>query len=223
MEHTVVVASRNGLAEVCPDSFQVMGLIAGPHDSFEAAPPNDLGVHPSGQVVISTADSRESSPTGGLFGLWDREIHYLDGGYVVGNGPAFSPDGSTIYVADSPRGVIYAYDFDLRGLSVANRRVFASVPSSCGFPDGLATDAEGGVWSARWGGACVVRYTPDGREDFRLVVPAQLVTSCAFGGEDLKTLYITTAQLESTDGDLGGHLFCAEAEVKGILPGLGRI
>lgn len=222
-EGAFAVACRKGLLELCPSSFRVTRLLAAPHDSFEAAPPNDLGIHPAGEILIATADARESCPTGGVFGIRSGVLRPLVGGYTVGNGPAFSPDGRTVYIADSPRGVIYAYEWDESDGSISNRKVFASVPQSCGFPDGLAVDAEGGVWNARWGGACVVRYTPEGQEDSRLPVPAPFVTSCAFGGNDLKTLYVTTAESENGEGDLGGHLFCAELNVRGIRPGLGRL
>lgn len=220
---SLALACRKGLLELCPDSFRVSGRLAVPDDSFEVAPPNDLGVHPAGEIVIATADSRESYPTAGVFSMRSGAFRYLAGGYIVGNGPAFSPDGSTAYIADSPRGVIYAYTWDAADGSMSNQRVFASVPQSCGFPDGLAVDAEGGVWNARWGGASIVRYTPDGKEESRLAVPARFVTSCAFGGRELHTLYITSARAEEGSSDLGGHLFAVEVGRTGLLPSVALI
>jgi sugar lactone lactonase YvrE len=191
--------------------------------TFEVAPPNDLGVHPKGHILIATADSLEASPTGGVFALLRAEMQRLAGGYTVGNGPAFSPDGRTVYAADSPKGVIYAYDWDEERLSMTNRRIFAAVPGSDGLPDGLTVDAEGGIWNARWGGARVVRYDPDGTESFTIELPARLVTSCAFGGESFRTLYITTARLNNGGGDLGGLLFRTHVGVAGTQPAVGMI
>lgn len=186
------------------------------------APPNDMGVHPTGRVLLVTADGRESDATGGVFAVNGREIRRLASGYTVGNGPVFSPDGGTVYIADSSRGVIYAYDWEEEESSIHNQRTFATVPRAEGLPDGMAVDAEGCVWSARWGGSCVVRYGPDGRERVRIQVHARRVTSCTFGGRDLKTLFITTAYSSDAPGDLGGHLFAVDLDVPGFPSTSGR-
>jgi D-xylonolactonase len=218
------VCCRTGIFRLCPDSLRVTGLLIAPHDSFAVAPPNDACVHPSGHVLIVTADAAESSQTGGLFVVSKGVIRPIAGGYVVGNGPAFSRDGRTVYVADSPSGIIYAYDWQEDGATVTRQRVFASLPRSDGFPDGLCVDADGGVWSARWGGRSVVRYSPDGQKVLRIEVPTSLVTSCAFGGHDLRTLYITSARAEDAeDSEPGGSLFSVDVEVAGLSQALGRL
>src|SRR5579862_5220757 len=211
-------------AVVCADGvfgldreYAVDARLYPPHASFSAAPPNDSTIH-RGHVFVATADRKERLPTAGLF-LLDRDNSFrrLLGGLTVGNGPAFAPDGRTMYLADSPRGVITAYDWRADCLSLENPRVFASVQPSDGLPDGLAVDASGGVWNARWGGGSVVRYAPNGTEKERIDLPARFATSCAFGGENLRTLFITTARgLGVSKDDLGGHLFSAELEVSGL-------
>jgi sugar lactone lactonase YvrE len=80
--------------------------------TFQIAAPNALGVHSKGHILVATADSLEASPTGGVFALLRGEMQRLAGDYTVGNGSAFSPDGGTGYVADSLKGVIYAYDWE---------------------------------------------------------------------------------------------------------------
>jgi len=215
LEGAFAVACRDGVFALNPDDFGIRGLLARPHVSFDVAPPNDLGVHPKGHVLIATADNLERCPTGGLFALVQGGMQRIAGGYTVGNGPAFSPDGCTMYVADSARGFIYAYDWDEKRLSAINQRVFASIPESRGLPDGLAVDAEGGIWNARWGGASVVRYAPSGAETAVIELPARRVTGCAFGGSSLKTLYITTACLKDGREDLGGLLFEADVGIAG--------
>jgi sugar lactone lactonase YvrE len=193
-----------------------------PHSSFAFAPPNDVAVHSSGCVLVATADLSEANSTGALLCLTpDGVWHPLIDGLTVGNGPAFSQDHKTIYLADSPKSVIYSYDFHYEPLAISNRRVFARIPSHEGFPDGMAVDTSGCVWNARWGGRMLVKYSPDGIECDRIEMPAKYVTSCAFGGDDLKTLFITTARSSVAehsriDSD-GGQLFMTRVMVAGSL------
>jgi L-arabinonolactonase len=146
----------------------------------------------------------------------------MDGGIGIANSTAWSPDGRTMYFADTLAGTIYAYDFDLALGAVSNRRVFAS-PEGHGFPDGSAVDSEGYLWSARWEGGCLLRFAPDGRVDRILKVPARRVTCCAFGGPDLDTLYITTSRLHLAEEELqhqpqAGGLFAVRTGVRGLMP-----
>jgi sugar lactone lactonase YvrE len=171
-------------------------------------------------LFIATADVAEKSPTAGVFLLSQgRGLQRLLSGYTVGNGPTFSPDGRIVYIADSAKGAIHSYEWDARRGALEKPQTFALADETPGIPDGLAIDADGGIWSARWGGGLVVRYDPDGRESCRIQVPAKLVTSCAFGGPELRTLYITTARAEEEEGaDLGGHVFAVEVERTGLPP-----
>ncbi len=205
-------------------ALEITGLALSPPKDFSFAPPNDVSVAPGGQVLVATADRLEIQPTGGLFAFqsgvgWCR----LNGEITVGNGPAIAPDGRTLYLADSPSGVIYAYRFQGDPLLLFDKRVFATVPRNEGYPDGLAVDAEGCIWNARWGGAAIVRYSAGGRILDRIEMPARYVTSCAFGNSDLTTLFITSAN-QSVAGsdpgsDAGGQLFQLNVSVPGtILP-----
>jgi D-xylonolactonase len=216
----LVVFCREGAFSLHPGSFHIRDQLILPDASFTVAPPNDVGVHPAGHVFVATADATETSPTAGVFFVSDeRTLTRLTDGYVVGNGPAFSPDGRTVYIADSPTGVIFAYDWLEERRSLENRRIFASDSEGAGLPDGITVDVEGGIWSARWGGGCVIRYLPDGTEDLRIKLPTPLVTSCTFGGERMSTLFITTARTESAAADgYGGHLFSVDVGIAGLLP-----
>jgi sugar lactone lactonase YvrE len=215
------VFCRKGLVSLTGTPLRASDVLADPDGSFELAPPNDACVHPSGCIFVATADRAEAEPNGGVFLVSrDRPMRRLAADYIVGNGPAFSPDGRTVYLADSPRGTIFAYDWNGEGLALENRRVFASIPNSQGFPDGVAVDAEGGVWNARWGGGVVVRYTAKGEESLRIELPVPLASNCAFGGKHLRTLYITTA---CDDHGLGGQLFSVEVGVSGLAPALAAL
>ncbi len=102
-------------------------------------------------------------------------------GISVSNGIGWSPDGSALYHVDCPRRRIDVYDFDAPTGSVAGRRAVVAVDAELGTPDGLAVDAEGGIWVALWGGGAVHRYGPDGALEERLELPVTNVTSCASG------------------------------------------
>lgn len=104
----------------------------------------------------------------------------METGVTISNGMGWSPDGSTFYYTDSPLRVIYATITTRRA---AGSRTGGSSRTSPAFPDGLAVDAEGCVWSAQWDGWCVIRFAPDGREIQRLSLPVQRPTSCCFGGQ----------------------------------------
>jgi sugar lactone lactonase YvrE len=138
----------------------------------------------------------------------------------IPNGIVWSPDHKTLYLVDSMIQTIFAYDFDLERGTISNRRVFSEV-KDLGYPDCSAVDAEGYVWNARWAGSAVVRLATDGRIDRVVPMPAERVTSCAFGGEDLGTLYVTTSRLHIDADSLARHprqggLFAFGPGVKGL-------
>jgi|SRR6185437_291686 len=220
----IAVCCRDGIFGIDPESLQIGGLLSGPDSSFQTAPPNDAKVHPSGCLFIATADATQNAPTGRILVLsQDQGLQRLSSGYTVGNGPAFSPDGTIAYVADSPKGVIHSYDWDAGRGTLENPKTFVAAGRTPGMPDGLAVDADGGIWSARYGGGLVVRYEADGRESCRIEVPAKNVSSCAFGGPELRTLYITSAPAEEEGADLGGHVFAVEVGRTGLPASLAAI
>lgn len=129
------------------------------------------------------------------------ELYCLDGGHVspryrqigISNGLAWSPDGRTMYFADSSARNIFAFDFDTASGDICNQRLFATTPAGT-YPDGATVDAAGCLWSAQWGSSRVVRYTPDGNIDRGIELPVSQPTCIAFGGEALDLLFITTAR-----------------------------
>jgi sugar lactone lactonase YvrE len=170
------------------------------------------------------AGKMSSRPTNSLFRLdADHSIHRMENGIAISNGLGWSPDNRTFYYTDSQAKVIFAYDFDPATGSLSRRRVFAQIPpaASEGLPDGLAVDEEGCIWSARWGGWKVVRYRPDGSGDREIPMPVEFPTSCAFGGPELKDLYITSAWVEvlperRSEQPQAGDLFCLRTDVRGL-------
>lgn len=151
----------------------------------------------------------------------DGEVRMMETGLTISNGVGWSPDGETFYLTDSPSKKIYAYRFDPEAGTLSGRRVFADLGSGDAFPDGLAVDAEGCVWSAQWDGGCVIRFDPDGREAERVRVPVRRPTSCAFGGVDGRDLYLTSASIglgeeEIEEGFHAGDLFRLRAQAPGL-------
>lgn len=136
-------------------------------------------------------------------------------GMGISNGLGWSPDSTTMYLTDSAVRTIWAFDFDVEGASLSNRRVFA-VDTDCE-PDGLTVDAEGGVWSAKWNGGRVVRYSPDGAISEVIQTPVSRPTSCAFGGSDLDILYVTSASVGLDDEERSST---PAGAVLAIMPGV---
>lgn len=179
---------------------------------------NDGKIDSDGCLWVGTCDVTEREPRGSvwMFEDWDRP-RLVETGAPVWNGPAFSPDNRTLYLSDSVGRRILAYDKARHAPWLTNARVFASLTEAEGLPDGLTTDADGGVWCAHWDGARVTRFSPEGVRLIAIPMPAQRITSVAFGGTDLATLYVTSARYDlSGDAPGAGHLFAVQPGVAGV-------
>jgi sugar lactone lactonase YvrE len=163
----------------------------------------------------------DSGPVGNVYCLdADLRLTRKIKDITLSNGMGWSPDDRTFYYIDSPTGTVAAYDFDPATGAIANRRVAISLDKGFeGMLDGMCVDAEGMLWIGLWGGGAVGRWNPStGRLLTRLRVPALNVTSCAFGGDGLQDLYITTARL-GTDTKVwpdAGGLFVARPGARGL-------
>ncbi len=136
---------------------------------------------------------------------WKREIG-------ISNTLAWSPNRKKFYFGDSPANVIYRFDYDAGAGTISGEDILlAGYPQ--GLPDGSTIDAQGFLWNARYGGRCVIRIAPNGQVDRVVSLPTANPTTCAFGGHDLRTLYITSAR--SAD-QLSGSVFSMEVEVGGL-------
>ena len=177
---------------------------------------NDGKTDRSGRLWFGTMHDQETDPVGALYVLAGNEVRQVDDGIKVSNGLGWSPDSSIMYYADSPTQVIMAFDFDAAGGTATNPRVFATDPGQYQ-PDGLTVDADGCVWSAKWDGSRVVRYTPAGAIDKQIMLPASRPTSCMFVGSDLRTLAVTSAAADVPSAEpLGGALFLLDVKAQGL-------
>jgi xylono-1,5-lactonase len=153
---------------------------------------NDGFVDARGQLWFGSMDDAEEAPSGTLYRVGENgALGAQDDGYVITNGPAMSPDGRTLYHGDTMRRVVYAFDMDASG-ALSRKRIFAEI-SAEGYPDGMAVDAEGFVWIALFGGWRIERYSPAGERVGEVRLPCANVTKLAFGGDDRRTVYATTA------------------------------
>lgn len=178
---------------------------------------NDVIADPRGRVFCGAMPTRER--LGRLYRLDpDGTLTTVLEGVDISNGMGFTPDRAGFYHTDSNARTITRYDYDEETGALANGRVFARHPGVPWVPDGMTVDAEGAVWSARWDGGCLVRYTPDGKEDRRIDFPARKVSSAVFGGDDYTDLYVTTAggNRKEVEGSGAGALFRLRPGVRGV-------
>lgn len=186
---------------------------------------NDGKVDPAGRFWAGTLDDTTYSATGALYSIEPDGRHQrrLDG-ICCSNGLGWSPDMRTMYVTDSMRRVIWAFDFDAETGAISRQRDFARITGPA-VPDGLAVDAQGQVWSALWDGSAVACFAPDGRQVAQVTIQVPRPTSCAFGGADLQTLFVTSASIDLSPGILAanpqsGGLFALRTDTFGLPVGV---
>ena len=180
---------------------------------------NDAKCDRDGRIWAGRSHDPETEQTGHLFRI-DPDLSHSrwDGPYVCPNGPALSPDDRTLYHVDTFTRSIWAFDKQADGM-LSNRRLFVKLTEAKeGFPDGLTVDCAGRVWLAHWGGSRITCFNPQGERLGVIPLPVPQVTSCAFGGSDLSTLYITTAarRLDFAEHPLAGALFRIPTQASGF-------
>ena len=164
-----------------------------------------------------------SAERGALYRLDHRGLSQMIPGVTISNGICWTADAQTMYYIDSPLQQVRAYDFHDASGEITNERVVITVDPGIGTPDGMTIDEEGNLWVALWGGAAVGKWNPvTGALIDKIEVPALNVTSCAFGGADLSTLYITSASIDMTDEQAtdypdAGSLFMIKTKSRGLL------
>jgi len=218
----LVAGLRSGIWLLDGDGHPVRKLADNPEDQ-RTSRFNDGTVDPAGRFIVGTLDETRERGDAGLYRFDDRGLVRIEGGLITSNGTAFSPDGRRLYHSDTPRYVLYAYDYDAATGEATNRRVFARFGSETdrGRPDGGAVDADGCYWTALYEGGRVQRYAPDGRLVAEYPVPARCPTMVTFGDRDMRTLYCTSAragrpEAELAEYPLSGALFAMRVDVAGL-------
>mgnify|MGYP001234829048 CR=1 FL=1 len=231
MVGTVVVRARGGLVAALENGFAFVDEETGkvePIADPEADKPenrfNDGKCDPAGRLWAGTMARSGQGKNGALYTLETdgrTVVRKLDG-VGISNGICWSLDHKTMYYVDSPTRQVVAFDYDKQTGAIANRRVVVEISPEEGVPDGMTIDERGYLWIALWDGWAVVCHDPaTGTRHAKVELPAARITSCAFGGDDLGDLYITSArsglsaEALARQPDAGG-LFCTRVGVRGV-------
>lgn len=184
---------------------------------------NDGKCDPAGRLWVGAMHWQQEKGKAKLFTITnDTEVAVKKDSVTISNGIVWTKDKSTMYYIDTPTSQIKAYDYDNATGNITNERVAVEIPNELGFPDGMTIDAEDMVWVGMWNGDAVIRFNPKTGEMLqKIAVPAHNVTSCAFGGEHLETLYITTSKLDMNEEEAkkypyAGSIFKVNPGVKGV-------
>jgi sugar lactone lactonase YvrE len=183
---------------------------------------NDGRTDPSGRFWAGTMSDESRLPTGALYCLdADRSCRRVVDDVILSNGLCWSPDGATMYHADSWKRTMWRYRYDQDTGAIFDRRIFFEPASGMGAPDGAVTDSDGFVWLAMWGGSAVLRLDPNGNIERKVDLPVTQPTCPCFGGKDLGTLYVTSAAFgldpaSAANQPNAGGIFALDLDVRGL-------
>ncbi len=177
---------------------------------------NDGKCDPDGRFWCGTSDEAEGACAGGLYVITpEGRCAQLLSGLRCANGLAFR--GDEVWFIDSPSRCVMRYCFDAETLTLREGRPVVQIDATHGLPDGMTMDEEGMLWVAHWGGGFVGRYDPaDGRLLAKVMVPASQSSSCCFGGDDMRTLFVTSAAVGRDEEEHAGKMFCVRLPVAGV-------
>ncbi|MCO4881482.1 SMP-30/gluconolactonase/LRE family protein [Paraburkholderia caribensis] len=186
---------------------------------------NDGRCDARGRFWLGTLDEPKAGDSAALYRYANGALTKMDAGLLTSNGMAFSPDYRWCYHSDTPRFTIYRHPYDIDSGEVGPREdwvKFQPTPTDRGRPDGASVDSEGYYWSALYEGGRVVRISPEGKVVEEHPLPARCPTMCAFGGDDLRTLYVTTARQGRPAEEIeqypqSGGVFAMRVSVPGLI------
>lgn len=226
----LVIALRDGLWRAPAWGGALERIVAAPHDTATMRF-NDGKADPMGRFWAGNLYEPKDRAEAALYCLEGGALRRMAGGATTANGLAFAPDARTLYWADTPAHVVRAWDWDAAANTLSNEREFVRFPAKPagwqpgapgygGRPDGAAVDAEGNYWCALFEGGRLLQFSPQGRLLQELEVPARCPTMPCFGGEDLRTLYLTTARKGRPEAELAqlplsGHVLWTRVDVPG--------
>lgn len=218
----VLVALQNGIY-----SFDIKTgskkLLVDPEENLLNNRFNDGKCDPAGRFWAGTMSTVGTKKNGALYRLnMDKSIHKMVENVSISNGIVWSIDRTKMYYIDTPTHQVMRYDYDDETGDITNPQVAVEIPADMGWPDGMTIDEKGNLWIALWGGFAVGCWNPETGKLVRTIkVPAKNVTSCAFGDDDLGTLYVTTAREDNSKEELekypnSGGVFKTRPGVKGV-------
>lgn len=230
----LVIALRDGIYRAADWGAKLELLASGKHDTTTTRF-NDGKADPAGRFWAGTMYEPRTLPNAQLFTLNNEALDLKVSNATIANGLAWSPDTKTMYWADTPTHTVRAWDWNAATSAMANERIFKQWPGKPagwqfgapgfeaygGRPDGAAVDSEGNYYVAMFEGARICKLSPAGVELASIPVPAQCPTMPCFGGDDLKTLYVTTASYNRSPAELhaypkSGCVFSTRVDVPGL-------
>ena len=195
----------SGFAEVTLEPFTIRH-IANPYPHEPENRMNDAKADDRGRIWAGSMHKPITKTSGAFYRLnADLSVREVDGPYKIANGPTFSADHSKVWHTDTGKSEIYV--FDVIDGELANKRLWLKFPAEWGGPDGMTTDAQGGIWVAHWGPGRVTRFFEDATEDFHIDLPAKQTTSLCFAGDGLDRVFVTSAAENLPQDREGGTLF----------------
>ncbi|MEN8123183.1 MAG: SMP-30/gluconolactonase/LRE family protein [Bacteroidota bacterium] len=220
-EYSVIVALETGVFGLTLNE-ELKKLSNYPENEIKDNRFNDGKCDPAGRFWIGTMNKNVIEKAGNLYVFNGNNLELKQPEVTISNGIAWSIDHKTMYYIDTAEYAVFAYDFDYLSGVISNRRIAIKIPEDAGAPDGMTIDSNGMLWVAHWGGFAVRCWDPGtGKIVDEIDIPAPHVTSCTFGGENLNTLYITTASEGLSEAQiqqypLSGAIFKVELNVKGV-------
>lgn len=218
----VLLGLKSGLARLSLGGGEPAILLR-PEPDLPGNRLNDGVAAPDGSVFFGTLNEADRQPSGHFYHWSGRGLVRFGIGTVTTNGPAIDPDLGLLYATDTSRKRVRRYPLREDG-SLGEPEDFATFGEGEGSPDGMAVDAESHVWICHFRGGRITRFDPDGNPVLVVPIPTPQVTKLAFGGPDLRTIYVTTAarDLDRKADPLAGHLFRLEGEIAGRPAGICR-
>ncbi|WP_336068013.1 SMP-30/gluconolactonase/LRE family protein [Mesoflavibacter sp. CH_XMU1404-2] len=184
---------------------------------------NDGKCDPKGNLWVGSMHLKESLPNANLYKVEPNGVTTkMVDSVTISNGIVWSKDTKKMYYIDTPSKSIKSYDYDIETSTISNEKIAVNIPESLGYPDGMTIDENDTLWVGLWNGNAVAQFDPKtGELISKIEVPAHNVTACAFGGENLDILYITTSTNDMTEEErkkypLAGSIFKCKPGVKGV-------
>jgi sugar lactone lactonase YvrE len=227
LDNNLVLATRAGFVYLNTTTGDIDDIVAAPYDT-SIVRFNDGRTDPAGRFWVGTMYEPRDQQKAEMYVLDKGELRLAwAGGMTNSNGLSFSPDGKTMYHADTTTHRVDAYDYDVRTGTASNRRNLVTFPDDKkaadygGRPDGAAVDSEGNYWSAMFEGGRIVKLSPTGELLQEIELPVRCPTSVAFGGPDLRTLFVTSASKGRSNDELAkyphsGKVLAFTVDVPGI-------
>ena len=202
-DEKMLAALQNGIAIVDLETETIQTIID-PEKDIAGNRFNEGKCDPAGRFWAGTMSLTEEHHAGSLYVMHnDYTIEKKISGVTISNGIAWSIDHQTIYYIDTPTLQVVSFDYDLTSGNISNKKVIIKISEADGYPDGMTIDTNGMLWVAHWGGWKITRWDPfNGKQLLQIDIPVSQVTSCTFGGDGLKDLYITSARTGLTEPEL---------------------